>query len=186
MLTDIQIESMCEKMHIPLEAVCFKNDLPPLKYNRAYVLNMADEYSEEGIPSPGTHWVALQIHVQKGSDGVAMPMYVDSFGVGPPVEVSRAVERFCGKKLPWSSKALQALQSDCCGFYALAWLHFINAFRMRRGHIYTDTEGFLDMFIDLNTSVDFKRNEFILQHFFRSDNPAERLPVTLTDTITAF
>jgi len=57
---------------------------------------------------------------------------------------------------------------------------------MRRGHIYTDTEGFLDMFVDLNEDHDFKRNEFILRHFFRSDNLAERLPVTLTDTITAF
>ena len=76
--------------------------------------------------------------------------------------------------------------SDCCGFYALAWLHFINASQYRRGHIYTDTEGFLDMFVDLNETSDFKRNEFILQHFFRSDNPSERLPITLTDTITAF
>jgi hypothetical protein len=184
MLTDAQIEAMCAKMHIPLEAVCFKDDLPPLKYNKAYVINMQNEVDAEGAPNPGTHWVAMQI--QKGKDGVAMPMYVDSFGIGPPVEVSQAVEKFCGKKLPWSSKALQALNSDCCGFFACAWLHFINAFHHRRGHIYTDTEGFLDMFLDLNTSVDFKRNEFILQHFFRSDNPSERLPVALTDTITNF
>jgi len=175
---------MATKMRVPLEAVCFKDKLPPLKYNRAYVVNMMDELSEEGVDNPGSHWVAFQI--EKQGSGEARPMYVDSFGMGPPTEVSDAVHKFCCKKLAWSSKNLQSLQADSCGFYALAWLHFVNASQYRRGHIYTDTEGFLDMFVDLNFDHDFKRNEFILKHFFRSDNPAERLPVTLTDTITAF
>jgi hypothetical protein len=183
MLTDVQLVSMAEKMHIPLEGVYFKDDLPKLKYNRAYIVNMMDEFSEEGKPNPGSHWVAFQIE-KSGND--IRPMYVDSFGVGPPTELSDAVHKFCGKKLPYSSKNLQSLLSSACGFFSLGWLHFINASKYRRGHIYTDTEGFLDMFVDLNESTDFKRNEFILKHFFRSDNPAERLPITLTDTITAF
>ena len=183
MLTDVQIRSMAEKMRIPLEAVCFKNELPPLKYNRAYIVNMQDELNEEGNENPGSHWVAFQI---EKSGNEIRPMYVDSFGVGPPTEVSDAVHKFCGKKLPHSSKNIQSLMSDCCGYYALAFLHFINASQYRRGHIYTDTEGFLDMFHDLNVDHDFKRNEFILKHFFRSDDPAERLPVNLTDSITAF
>jgi hypothetical protein len=183
MLTDVQLKSMAEKMRIPLETVCFKNDLPPLKYNRSYIVNMQDELSEEGAENPGSHWVAFQIE-KSGND--IRPMYVDSFGIGPPTELSDAVFKFCGKKLPYSSKNIQSLMADCCGYYALAWLHFINASQYRRGHIYTDTEGWLDMFHDLNVDHDFKRNEFILKHFFRSDNPAERLPVSLTDTITAF
>ena len=48
MLTDVQIESMAIKMHIPLEGCFFKDQLPPLKYDRAYVVNMQDELSEEG------------------------------------------------------------------------------------------------------------------------------------------
>ena len=48
MLTDVQLKSMAEKMRIPLETVCFKNELPPLKYNRSYIVNMQDESSEEG------------------------------------------------------------------------------------------------------------------------------------------
>ena len=183
MLTDVQLRSMAEKMRIPLETVCFKDQLPPLKYNRAYIVNMQNELSEEGDDNTGSHWVAFQIEKQ-GSE--VRPMYVDSFGVGPPVEVSDAVHKFCGKKLPWSSKNTQSIQADSCGFYSLAWLHFISASQYRRGHIYTDTEGFLDMFVDLNVDHDFKRNEYILKHFFRSDDPAERLSVTLTDTITAF
>jgi hypothetical protein len=183
MLTDVQLESMAEKMHIPLEGVFFKDQLPALKANRAYIVNMMDEFSEEGVPNPGSHWVAFQIE-KVGNE--YRPMYVDSFGVGPPVEVSEAVHKLCGKKVPYSSKNVQSLMSSACGFFCLGYLHFINASKYRRGHIYTDTEAFLDMFVDLNIDHDFKRNEFILKHFFRSDNPAERLPVTLTDTITAF
>jgi len=162
MLTDVQIESMAAKMRIPLESVSFKDDLPKLKYNRAYIVNMMDEFSEEGVANPGSHWVAFQIE-KVGSD--IRPMYVDSFGIGPPVEVSDAVFKFCGKKLPFSSKNIQSLMAEACGFYCLAFLHFINASQYRRGHIYTDTEGFLDMFTDLNVDHDFKRNEFILKHF---------------------
>jgi len=174
MLTDVQIESMAAKMRIPLESVSFKDDLPKLKYNRAYIVNMMDEFSEEGVANPGSHWVAFQIE-KSGND--IRPMYVDSFGIGPPVELSDAVFKFCGKKLPYSSKNLQSLMAEACGFFALAWLHFINSSQYRCGHIYADTEAFLDMFVDLNVDHDFKRNEFILKHFFRSDDPKERLPV---------
>ena len=183
MLTDVQLKSRAEKMRIPLETVCFKDDLPPLKFNRFYVINMQNELNEDNVENPGSHWVGLQIE-KSGKD--IRPMYLDSFGLGPPVEVSDSVFKFCGKKLPYSSKNIQSLMADCCGFYCLAFLHFINASQYRRGHIYTDTEGFLDMFHDLNKDHDFKRNEFMLKHFFRSDDPAERLPVTMTDEITAF
>ena len=184
MLTDVQLRSMATAMRVPLEAVCFKDQLPvPLKYNRSYIVNMNSELTADGDENSGSHWVAFQIEKHEGE---VRPMYVDSFGVGPPTEVSDAVFAFCGKKLPWSSKDTQSMAADSCGYYSLAWLHFVNASQYRRGHIYTDTEGFLDMFVDLNVDHDFKRNEFILKHFFRSDNPAERLPVELTDRITAF
>ena len=94
MLTDVQLKSMAESMRIPLETVCFKDELPPLKYNRSYIVNMQDELSEEGTENPGSHWVAFQIE-KSGND--IRPMYVDSFGIGPPVEVSDAVFKFCGK-----------------------------------------------------------------------------------------
>ena len=33
-------------------------------------------------------------------------------------------------------------------------------------------------------SVDFKKNEYILKHFFRSSDPALRVPVEVLDTVT--
>jgi len=33
------------------------------------------------------------------------------------------------------------------------------------------------LFDDMNTSIDHKKNEFILKHFFRSDDPGKRVPI---------
>ena len=35
------------------------------------------------------------------------------------------------------------------------------------------------MFDDLNTSIDFKKNEFILKHFFRSSDASKRVPIEI-------
>jgi hypothetical protein len=44
------------------------------------------------------------------------------------------------------------------------------------------------MFDDLNKSVDFKKNEYILKHFFRSEDPAQRREIDViksTESITS-
>jgi hypothetical protein len=43
------------------------------------------------------------------------------------------------------------------------------------------------MFDDLNVSVDFKKNEYILKHFFRSEDPSLRKEIDViksTESIT--
>ena len=162
-------------MGIPLEGVYFKNELPPLKYNRSYILNMEDELDEDGKPNIGSHWVALQIH--KSADGKVSPIYFDSFGVGAPVAVSEAVFKFCGKKLPHCAKDIQSLVSSMCGWYCLAFLHWINSSKCQSGHFYTDVDRFLDMFDDLNVETDHLKNEWMLKQFFRSNDPALRVPI---------
>jgi hypothetical protein len=47
---------------------------------------------------------------------------------------------------------------------------------------------FIDMFDDLNKSVDFKKNEYILKHFFRSADPKLRRDIEVIkpiDSITS-
>jgi hypothetical protein len=184
MLTDVQLEDLAGRMGCKLECVSFKDQLPKeLKYNKGYIINMEAELDDKGQPNDGSHWVAFQI--EKGTDGVIRPMYLDSFGLGPPTEVSEKVEKFCGKKLPYNSKDIQSIMSSCCGWYCLAWLHWINASQYRTGHIYSDSESFLDMFLDLNVSNEYKQNEYILKTFFRSADEAKRLPVDISE-ITKF
>jgi hypothetical protein len=64
--------------------------------------------------------------------------------------------------------------NNACGYYCLAIGHFINASQYRTKDLYNDVDTFLDMFEDLNTSIDFKKNEFILKHFFRSESDSLR------------
>ena len=172
MLTDIQIKDLAKKMNIPLERVCFKDQLPqkPLKFNISYIINMDNELDEDGKPNEGSHWVCFQINKYKS--GVKEGIYFDSYGQPPP----EIVEKYCGK-IPYNKKDIQSLMCGACGWYCLAFLHFINSSPCRSRHLYTDAEGFMSMFDDLNKSIDYKKNEFVLKHFFEPKDKSLRKPI---------
>jgi hypothetical protein len=174
MLTDCQIKDLAKRMNIPLERVCFKDQLTqkPLKYNRSYIVNMENEYGEEGERNEGSHWVCFQVNKYKS--GVKEGIYFDSYGEGMP----EIVEKYCGK-IPHNKIDIQSLLEGTCGYYCLAFLHFINASPCRSGHLYTDAEGFMSMFDDLNKSIDYKKNEFVLKHFFEPKEKSLRKPITV-------
>jgi hypothetical protein len=69
--------------------------------------------------------------------------------------------------------------NNACGFYCLALGHWLNASQFRTKDLHEDVHNFMDMFEDLNTSVDFKKNEYILKHFFRSVDPALRKTIDI-------
>ena len=56
---------------------------------------------------------------------------------------------------------------DACGWFCLAYLHFINKFYNKTGDIYIDTATYLDLFEDLDKSVDWKKNEYMHPAYFR-------------------
>ena len=178
MLTDNQLEDICRRMNVPLEAIVFKDELPnKLKYNRAYIINLEDEYDEEGKPNDGSHWTCLQVN--KYPSGKVEPFYFDSYGMPPPKNVVKSVLDTTGQKLPFNTKDIQSLMNNACGFYCCALLHYLNAFPNRTNDIYNDAETFLDMFDDLNKSVDFKKNEYILKHFFVPEDPKLRKKIEI-------
>jgi hypothetical protein len=172
-LTDTQIKDLCYRMDIPLGGVFFKNELKKLDYNKAYFVNMQDSVDETGQINPGTHWVYLQ--VQKTPNGQINPIYFDPYGQPAPEDVKKKVKKLTNRdNLPYTKKDVQSLMNNACGFYCLAFGHFINASQYRSGNFYDDVDKFLDMFDDLNHNVDFKKNEYILLHFFRSKDPKLR------------
>ena len=182
MLTDVQITDLAKRMSIPLEGVYFKNELPrKLKYNRAYVINLQDSVDDEGKENDGSHWTCLQ--VQQYPDGKIEPFFFDPYGAPPSESIKKFVKDTCGKYLPYNTKDIQSLMNNACGFYCLAFLHFINASEYRSRDLYSDVEKFLAMFDDLNESHDWKKNEYILKHFFRSTDPALRKKIEI-DNIT--
>ena len=178
MLSNFEIANLAEKMKLPLERICFKNELleEPLKYNTGYIINSQDDVCDDtGEENGGMHWVAL--YVAKKKDGRIEPLYFDSFGMPPSEDVKKFVKPHY---LPYFTKDIQSLMADCCGFYALAFLYFISCSPIgRTGHLYQDGETFIDLFDDLNKSNDWKKNEWILSQFFQAKDPAHRREINV-------
>ena len=180
-LTDSQIEDLCKRMNIPLGDICFKDELPEeLEFNKGYFINIDDSVDQDGKPSPGTHWTFVQC--RKYPNDKTECIYFDPYGVAPPENVKRVVKQTVGKQgLPYNTKDIQSLMNNACGFYCLAFAHFINASKFRSNNLYSDVETFVSLFEDLNKSTDFKKNEYILKMFFRNENPELRKEI---DVIT--
>ncbi len=188
-LTDRQIRELCQKMKIPLatkKGIIFKNEIPcNLEYNKAYFINLEDEYNAEGLLNNGSHWTCFQI--AKYPSGKVAPIYFDAYGMPPPEIVKEKIMKFCKQKVPFNTKDIQSLMANACGWYCCAYLHYINNFSHRTGDIYLDTEQFLEYFEDLNKSTNFLKNEYVLKHFFQSEDPKLRKEITTiadTDSIT--
>lgn len=173
MLTNDQIEDLSKRMSFPLEGVFFKDELPKkLKFNTGYVINLQDSVDEDGNENDGSHWTCLQIN--KYPSGLIEPIFFDPYGAPPSEAVKKFVKDGCGKHLPYTEKDIQSLMNNACGWYCCALLHFINSSEQRSKDLYQDVSDFLELFNDLNVKSDYKYNEFVLKHFFRSADPAKR------------
>jgi hypothetical protein len=173
MLTDSQLEQLCQKMEIPLEGVYFKDELPrKLTYNKSYIINLENSVDENGDPNDGSHWTCLQVN--KYPNGQIEPIFFDPYGVAPSESIKKFVLDNCGKRLPYTTSDLQSLMANCCGYFVCAFLHYINASQYRSRDFYNDVAYFMDCFDDLNKSMDWKKNEYILKLFFRAKDPALR------------
>ena len=174
MLTNEQIEDLAQRMKIPLEYVGFKDNLPKkIKTNCSYIINLDDEFDKgSGMRNSGSHWTAFQ--VMEYPNGKKEGIYFDSYGISPPEIINKRIIENFKFKIPYNTKDIQSLMNNACGWYCLAFLHFINAFQRRTKQLYWDTELFLDMFEDLNKSIDWKKNEYILKMFFQPEDPLKR------------
>jgi hypothetical protein len=180
MLTDDQIETLSKAMGFPLEGVYFKDELPKkLKFNTGYVINLQNSTDEDGNDNSGTHWTCLQVN--KYPSGLIEPIFLDPYGVAPSESIKKFVKDGCGKHLPYTEKDIQSLMNNACGFYCCAFLHFINCWEQRTKDLYQDSSNFLELFNDLSKETDYKYNEFVLKHFFRSSDPAKRKAIEVID-----
>jgi hypothetical protein len=176
-LTDAQIKELASKMQFKLADCCFKDELEaPLQYNESYIINLEDSVDKEGNPNDGTHWCFVQCN--KYPNGNTESIYFDPYGAPPPEHVKDVVKKTTGKNgLPHTTADIQSLMNNACGFYCLALGHWLNASQYRTKDLFEDVGTFMDMFEDLNKSIDFKKNEYILKHFFRSADPALRTAI---------
>jgi hypothetical protein len=164
-LTNFQLLELAKKMSdVPIANIVFKDDLDEIdfEFNKGYIINMQDAVNEKGERQSGTHWVCFIC--MKYPNDKQSGFYYDSYGLGPPKEVTK----FCkGIRLRHNIADHQCLMDSVCGFYCLAYLYFVTRFRGRSKHLIEDSEHFCSLFHDLNTETDFKYNEFVLEQFFK-------------------
>lgn len=184
-LTDLQIKELAKRLRVPLAGVFFKDELPKkIKVNETYIINLENSIDENGNENDGTHWTMAQI--TEYPNGKKESIYFDPYGQPPPENVKKVFTKSSNMlSIPYTEKDIQSLMNNACGFFCLALAHWINAYPMRTGNLYTDVDDFMELFDDLNKSVDFKKNEFILRHFFRSDDPSLRKEIDVIKPISS-
>ena len=128
---------------------------------------MNSEFDEKNNRNAGSHWCCLVI------DDMKKAIYFDSYGENAPNEI-RNLLKSNQYKMGHTSKNIQSLMSNLCGFFCLAFIYFLNVSKFRTNNIINDASIFLDLFEDLDKVDDVYKNEFILSLFF-TDTKSKKL-----------
>lgn len=144
LLSNYDIIELADEMNINLIGVFAKDKLNNVPVqNGGYVINL------DNSTGGGTHWVGFYID---GNDAI----YFDSFGSVPPL----SVERFCrNKKFIHSDFIIQNLNQEACGYYQLAFLHYMTYSKHKNSRY--KLNNFIKPF-DLD---DTTQNDNILQNY---------------------
>jgi len=160
MLSNFDISELVVKLNIPNFRGCFyKDTLKKIEPSSSYIINLNSEFNEKDERNAGSHWVALL------TDDLKKAIYFDSYGEKEPNEIMNLLK--CNQcKIAHTSKSIQSLMSNLCGFFCLAFIYFLTVSKHRTKNIINDASIFLDLFEDLDLVNDIYKNEFVLSLFF--------------------
>ena len=101
----------------------------------------------------GSHWVALVIDENKQG------IYFDSYGLEPPKDIKHLFKsnRY---KIINTTKNIQSLMSNLCGFFCLDFIHFLHKSKFRTKNILNDASIYIDLFEDLDKVIFSRVNMF--------------------------
>lgn len=165
MLSNFELSDLCDKLHIPLAGIYSKDNIPPkLQEKIAYIINIEDSEDEYGNGLVGSHWVAA---IVLPNNDKRYCFYFDSFGIGAPKNLEKIVKSQKDiDRVVSSTKQIQDQEaSNFCGWFSLAWLHFMlkpaddKFFNRDLFERYND-------FLSLFDSDNMPRNDEILKRFF--------------------
>jgi len=148
MLSNIQLESLCKSLELPLRAVVSKDELPHvLPLDGCYIINLQN--SDDG---DGTHWTGLVIQSPNA-------FYFDSFGA-PLIEAEKFVRRKQNvKRFAFNNFIVQDLDSKSCGFFVVGLFLYL---KRKRGDFFDKCNRYVDLF-----GEDTKANENILSSLYQ-------------------
>jgi len=145
-LSNFDLVRICKARRIPLEAVITKDEVKKLKKDGNYIINL------ENHNQPGSHWTALILEDKNC-------LYFDSFGMPPPEKIYKFLEKKY-KRVDFSKKEIQDMDSTYCGYFCMEFFKFMQE---RRGNLAQKLLSFQKQF-----STNTKENDDILAKLFLS------------------
>jgi hypothetical protein len=149
MLSNFDIENICNQLKLPLVGVFSKDKLPDKRFIGSYYINM--ENYDDGN---GTHWVFARIF----PTGEAI--YFDSFGIKSPTEVEAFLKPF--RPYATNNRQIQDLKSDKCGLFCIACDSFFSFHSNPKEDIAENYDDFLNMW-----SKDPEKNDKVLKEYLK-------------------
>jgi hypothetical protein len=146
-LSNFDLFRIAEEKRIPLNDVIAKDEIKKLKKDGNYIINL--ENHNQG----GSHWTALIL-------GKKNCLYCDSFGMPPPELLYLFLEKKY-KKVDFSRKEIQDMDSTLCGYFCLEFFKFM------RDHPNGTLVNNLNQYQNLY-SENTKENDDILTRLFLS------------------
>lgn len=165
MLTNFDIERLCDKLDLPIVGVFSKDELANQERKiGSYYINMQD--SDKG---DGTHWCLAKIYCDddrfssdSSSDdsiSVANALYFDAFGLGMPKETAEFLKPF--NPVYCNNRQIQSIPTSECGWYCLC-CDYILEHKKHSSTYLEDYEKFLEIWND-----DTTKNLTILKNIFK-------------------
>jgi len=126
MLSNFDIERICNILELPIVGVFSKDRLPQERKIGSYYVNLQNHNEGEG-----SHWVMFKIYCDDEREQETITtdkkgkrvyrcgaLYYDSFGFDMPKEVERFLEPF--KPIPFNNRQIQGIKQEECGWYCIA------------------------------------------------------------------
>lgn len=129
-LSNYQLETIANKNNITLQEIIYQDEIFNLSKvkNMNIILNLQNSKSSGN----GTHWVTL---LKRDNNF----FYFDSFGSQPP----NIIKRYCKVNLGYNSYICQNLNTEVCGYYCIALIHYIDN---HKGDLYDIANEFINIF----------------------------------------
>jgi hypothetical protein len=146
-LSNFDLFRIAQEKGIPLNDVIAKDETKKLKRMGNYIINL--ENHNQG----GSHWTALIL-------GKKNCLYCDSFGMPPPEQLYLFLEKKY-KKVDFSRKEIQDMDSTLCGYFCLEFFKFMK--EHPNGTLVNNLQQYQNLF-----SENTKENDAILAKLFLS------------------
>ena len=174
MLTNFDIDRICEKLDLDIVGVFSKDELAQEKKRLGgYYINMQDAIDKAtGAQNDGSHWTFFYIYsdddrwvdsddeLSSNSDYKhTKAIYFDSFGLGMSKEVAAFLKPF--GKIPCNNRQIQNIDTTECGWYCIM-CHYVLEHKKHSETYLEDYERFLNMWND-----DTKKNLTLLKKFMK-------------------